>query len=67
MIIQIHRGQNQMGGSIIEITDNKTRLFFDIGINLVENEEIEIPQIDGIFVVMLTVMEFLFLIIIQTI
>ena len=49
MIIHIHRGQNQIGGSIIEITDNKTRLFFDIGINLVENEEIEVPQIDGLF------------------
>lgn len=49
MIINIHRGQNQIGGSIIEITDNKTRLFFDIGINLVENEEIEVPQIDGLF------------------
>ena len=49
MNIHIHRGQNQIGGSIIEITDNKTRLFFDIGINLVENEQIEVPQIDGLF------------------
>ena len=37
MIINIHRGQNQIGGSIIEISDDKTRLFFDIGINLDEN------------------------------
>lgn len=49
MNIHIHRGQNQIGGSIIEISDNKTRLFFDIGINLVEGEEIEVPQIDGLF------------------
>lgn len=49
MRINILRGQNQIGGSIIEITDNKTRLFFDIGINLVESENIEIPQIDGLF------------------
>lgn len=49
MNIYIHRGQNQIGGSIIEITDNKTRLFFDIGINLAENEQIEVPQIDGLF------------------
>ena len=41
MNIHIHRGQNQIGGSIIEITDNKTRLFFDIGINLAENERFE--------------------------
>ena len=44
MKIHIHRGQNQIGGSIIEITDNKTRLFFDVGINLVENEQAEIPK-----------------------
>lgn len=49
MTIHIHRGQNQIGGSIIEITDNKTRLFFDIGINLDENKDIEVPQIDGLF------------------
>ena len=49
MIIHIHRGQNQIGGSIIEIADDKTRLFFDIGVNLVEDKEIEVPQIDGLF------------------
>ena len=49
MNIHIHRGQNQIGGSIIEISDNKTRLFFDIGINLIENDEIEVPAIDGLF------------------
>lgn len=49
MIINIHRGQNQIGGSIIEITDDKTRLFFDIGVNLVEDKDIEVPQIDGLF------------------
>lgn len=49
MIIHIHRGQNQIGGSIIEISTTKTRLFFDIGINLTENEDIEVPQIEGLF------------------
>ena len=49
MMIHIHRGQNQIGGSIIEVSDEKTRLFFDIGINLVESEEIEVPPIDGLF------------------
>ena len=49
MIIHIHRGQNQIGGSIIEIFDNKTRLFFDIGINLDESDEVEVPEIDGLF------------------
>ena len=49
MIIHIHRGQNQIGGSIIEISDEKTRLFFDIGINLDESKEVEVPEIDGLF------------------
>ena len=49
MRINILRGQNQIGGSIIEISDDKTRLFFDIGINLDESDEVEVPQIDGLF------------------
>ena len=49
MNIHIHRGQNQIGGSVIEISDNKTRLFFDLGINLDENDEVEVPEIDGLF------------------
>ena len=49
MNIHIHRGQNQIGGSIIEIFDDKTRLFFDIGINLDESDEVQVPEIDGLF------------------
>ena len=49
MIINILRGQNQIGGSVIEISDDKTRLFFDIGINLDESDEVEVPEIDGLF------------------
>ena len=49
MNIHIHRGQNQIGGSIIEISDDKTRLFFDIGINLDESDEVQVPEIDGLF------------------
>ena len=48
MNIHIHRGQNQIGGSIIEIADDKTRLFFDIGINLNESDEVQVPEIDGL-------------------
>ena len=40
MNIHIHRGQNQIGGSIIEITDNKTRPFFDIGIGHADNSNL---------------------------
>ena len=49
MNIKIHRGQNQIGGSIIEISTEKARIFLDIGIELDENSEIEIPQIEGLF------------------
>lgn len=49
MNIHIHRGQNQIGGTIIEISDDKTRLFFDIGINLDESDEVQVPEIDGLF------------------
>lgn len=49
MRINILRGQNQIGGSIIEISDDKTRLFFDVGINLDESNEIQVPEIDGLF------------------
>ena len=49
MNIRIHRGQNQIGGSIIEISSENARVFLDIGIELDENKEIEIPQIEGLF------------------
>ncbi len=49
MKIHIHRGQNQIGGSIIEISSSQARIFLDIGIELDEDKEIEIPQIDGLF------------------
>ena len=49
MNIKIHRGQNQIGGSIIEISSNQARVFLDIGIELDESKDIEIPQIEGLF------------------
>lgn len=49
MKIHIHRGQNQIGGSIIEISTDSTRLIFDVGTQLEETEQIEIPKIDGLF------------------
>lgn len=49
MRIKIHRGQHQIGGSIIEISTNKTRLIFDIGIRLNESSKVEVPKIDGLF------------------
>ncbi len=49
MKIYIHRGQNQIGGSIVELTTDKTRLFFDVGINLDETTNKEVPAVDGLF------------------
>lgn len=48
MKITIHRGQNQIGGSIIEIASDTMRIILDAGSEL--DEEIPVaPQIDGLF------------------
>ena len=49
MNIKIHRGQNQIGGSIIEVSSDIARVILDIGIELDEDKEIEVPQIEGLF------------------
>ena len=49
MKIIIHRGQNQIGGSIVEVATEKTRIVFDAGINLDEKETVDIPEIEGLF------------------
>lgn len=49
MEIFIHRGQNQIGGSIIEINTDSTKIFLDVGIELDGNENIVVPQIEGLF------------------
>lgn len=49
MKITVHRGQNQIGGSIIEISTESTRVVFDVGINLDETECVKIPAIEGLF------------------
>ena len=49
MKIIIHRGQNQIGGSIIEIATESTRIVLDAGINLDEETDLDIPKINGLF------------------
>lgn len=49
MKIHIHRGQNQIGGSIIEVSTDSTRIILDAGTNLDEGNSVIIPQIDGLF------------------
>lgn len=49
MKIHIHRGQQQIGGSIIEISSSSNRIFLDVGINLNNNSNEVLPNIDGLF------------------
>lgn len=48
MKITIHRGQNQIGGSIIEIASDTTKIILDAGAELDEDIPVA-PQIDGLF------------------
>ena len=48
MEINIIRGQNQIGGSIIEVSSKNTKIILDIGSNL-EDKEIVVPEIEGLF------------------
>lgn len=48
MKITVHRGQNQIGSSIIEVQSVKTRIILDAGSNLDETEPVA-PDIDGLF------------------
>ena len=50
MIIKIHRGQNQIGGSIIEIASERAKIILDTGVELDEMDDPQVPQIDGLFV-----------------
>lgn len=47
--INVHRGSKQIGGNIIEIASDSTRIIFDLGLSLDETENIELPNIDGLF------------------
>lgn len=48
MNIIIHRGQNQIGGNIIEISTSTTKILLDVGLEL-DTEETVFPDIDGLF------------------
>ncbi len=48
MLVNIIRGQNQIGGNIIEVSTASTRILLDVGLELDVDEQI-IPEIDGLF------------------
>lgn len=49
MKIKIHRGQNQIGGSIIEIASSSSKVILDVGTELDEGGASAVPKIDGLF------------------
>ena len=49
MKVTIHRGQNQIGGSIIEISSDTTKILFDIGLELDDDKNKTKPDIKGLF------------------
>lgn len=49
MKIHIHRGQNQIGGNIIEIATDTTKILLDAGLELDDNNEQSLPKIEGLF------------------
>ena len=48
MNITIHRGKNQIGGNIVELATESTRILLDVGLEL-DDDEIRLPKIDGLF------------------
>lgn len=49
MKIKIHRGQNQIGGNIVEPSTEKTRILFDVGLELDDEKNKTLPDIKGLF------------------
>ena len=48
MNIIIHRGQNQIGGNIVELATDSTRILLDVGLEL-DDDEVRLPKIEGLF------------------
>ncbi len=49
MKLHIHRGQNQIGGNIIEVATDNTKILLDIGLELDDEKNQELPKIEGLF------------------
>ncbi|SDM56241.1 MBL fold metallo-hydrolase [Acetanaerobacterium elongatum] len=49
MNVHIYRGQNQIGGSIIEVSTETTRILLDVGLELDNEKNRELPKIEGLF------------------
>lgn len=49
MNVHILRGQNQIGGNIIEVATNTTKILLDVGLELDDDGSQPLPLIDGLF------------------
>lgn len=49
MKLYIHRGQNQIGGNIIEISTDTTKILLDVGLELDDDRNQSLPEIHGLF------------------
>ena len=49
MNLHIHRGLNQIGGNIIEVSTENTKILLDVGLDLDGSDSCSLPQIDGLF------------------
>ncbi len=49
MKINIIRGQNQIGGNIIEISTEKTKILLDVGLELDDEKNKSLPKVEGLF------------------
>ena len=49
MEVNVIRGKNQIGGSIIEIKTAKTRIILDVGLELDSDDNTPAPNIPGLF------------------
>ncbi len=49
MKVKIIRGQNQIGGNIIEISTDTTKILLDVGLELDDDKNQSLPEIQGLF------------------
>ena len=49
MEIKILRGQNQIGGNIVELSTLSTKILFDVGLELDDEKNKTLPDIKGLF------------------
>lgn len=48
MRVNVIRGKNQIGGNIIEVATDKTRILLDVGLEL-DDENVQFPDVEGLF------------------